>query len=240
MTKSHPGGPKSLGQTSLTVKTGRYSLVTNPMATAEKPCISTGSPKRRQIVAGARKVFGDQGYERTSVDQIAAQAGVSKATVYHHFKDKKELFVASFSEEADELRDGVRCMLHRDPDIDVEAALLAVGERLLGLFMAPAIVAFYRNAYAEVARFPELGQTLFDRGPAALMAVVAEYLRRWHDRGQLRVDDPAAAAIDFVMLCKGDLVIRAQLGVLPEPLAPAVTATVRRAVTTFLAAHAAR
>ena len=207
------------------------------MSAAEKPCSPPRSAKRRQIVAGARKAFARLGFERTSVDEVAAQAGVSKATVYHHFKDKRELFVASFAEEADELREEVRCMLHRAPEGSVEVALQAVGERLLGLFTAPAIVAFYRNAYAEVARFPELGQTLFDRGPGALVAVVAEYLGRWHAHGAIRVDDPGAAAVDFVMLCSGDLVIRAQLGVPPEPLAPAITATVRRAVAVFLAAH---
>lgn len=207
-------------------------------AMPEKPCAQAHSPKRRQIVVGAREVFGELGYERTSVDQIAARAGVSKATVYHHFTDKKALFVASFSEEADELREGVRCMLHREPEGAVGPALQAVGERLLALFLAPAIVAFYRHAYAEIARFPELGETLFERGPGALFAVVAEYLRRWHERGELRIVDPAAAAVQFVMLCHGDLVVRAQLGVLPEPLAPAITATVQRAVAVFLAAHA--
>lgn len=228
-----------MGQTGLTVKTVRFSLVTTSMNPDEKPCQSAHSPKRQAVLAGARKVFGEQGYERTSVDQIAAQANVSKATVYHHFKDKRELFVACFSAEADELRDGVRCMLRREPEGSVEAALQAVGERLLTLFMAPGIVAFYRNAYAEVARSPELGQTLFERGPGALYAVIADYLRRWHDHGALRVPDTEAAAIDFVTLCKGDLVIRAQLGVLPEPLAPAVVTTVKHAVSVFLAAYRA-
>jgi AcrR family transcriptional regulator len=190
------------------------------------------------VVDGARRAFGEHGYERTSVDQIAAAAGVSKATVYHHFKDKKALFIASFSEEADELREEVRCMLHRaQPEGAVEAALQAVGERLLQLFTAPALVAFYRHVHAEVARIPELGHTVYERGPGALFAGVADYLRRWHERGALRVDDPAAAAVDFVMLCHGDLVVRAQLGALPEPLAPAITATVQRAVRVFLAAH---
>lgn len=221
----------------MTVKTERLSLVTAVTVLPEKPC-PAGSPKRRQIVVGAREVFGEQGYERTSVDQIAARAGVSKATVYHHFHDKKALFVASFSEEADELREGVRCMLHREPEGAVGPALQAVGERLLGLFLAPAIVAFYRHAYAEISRFPELGETLFERGPGALFAVVAEYLRRWHERGALRIADPGAAAVQFVMLCHGDLVVRAQLGVLPEPLGPAITATVGRAVAVFLGAYA--
>ncbi len=184
-------------------------------------------------------MFSELGYERSSVDQIAERAGVSKATLYNHFRDKKALFVAAFSGEADALREEVRCMLHREPVGAVAPALQAVGERLLALVLAPATVAVDRHAAAEVARFPELGQMLFDRGPGAMYPVIADYLRRWHDRGALRLDDPHTAAIHFVLLCHGDLVVRSQLGVLPDPLEPAITLTVQRAVSMFLAAHAA-
>ncbi|HVI96538.1 MAG TPA: helix-turn-helix domain-containing protein, partial [Anaeromyxobacter sp.] len=66
--------------------------------------------KRRQILDGARLVFGELGYERASVDLIAARAGVSKATVYNHFADKQALFVAAVVEECEALRPAVsRC-----------------------------------------------------------------------------------------------------------------------------------
>ncbi|HEY8379905.1 MAG TPA: TetR/AcrR family transcriptional regulator [Nannocystis sp.] len=198
------------------------------------------SPKRRQILAGAREVFAEMGYERASVDQVAARAGVSKATVYHHFLDKKTLFVACFSEEADALRAGLRCkLLREEPSGAVGPALQAVGEHLLQLFLAPAIVALYRNTAAEVARFPELGRALFERGPAAMQAAVAEYLRRWHEAGALKLADPHAAAVDFIMLCRGDLTCRAQFGVLPEPYEPVIKVAVERAVGVFLAAYGA-
>ncbi len=198
------------------------------------------SPKRRQILAGAREVFRETGFERTTVDQIAARAGVSKATVYNHFHDKKALYVAYLSEEVDGLRDSVRCMLIRsEPSGDVAAALQAVGERLLTLFLDPTIVGFYRSAAAELERFPELGQLLFDRGPAAMYAVMTDYLGRWVEHGALRIADLRTAAVHFVTLCHGDLVVRSQLGVLPEPRGPAIVATVRQAVAVFLAAYAA-
>lgn len=203
-------------------------------------CPQEASPKRRQILAGAREVFRETGFERTSVDQIAARAGVSKATVYNHFHDKKALYVAYLSEEADTLRDSVRCMLLRsEPVGEVAVALQGVGERLLGLFLDPTIVGFYRNTSAEIERFPELGPLLFDRGPAAMYAVITDYLRRWHEHGALRIPDLDTAAVQFVMLCHGDLVVRSQLGVLPDPPGPAIVATVRGAVTVFLAAYAA-
>lgn len=203
-------------------------------------CPQEASPKRRQILAGAREVFRETGFERSSVDQVAARAGVSKATVYNHFHDKKALYVACLSEEADALRDSVRCMLRSsEPVGEVAQALQSVGERLLALFLDPTIVGFYRNTSAEVERFPELGQLLFDRGPAAMYAVVGDYLRRWHEHGALRIEDPHVAAVHLVMLCQGELVVRSQLGVLPDPLTPAIAATVQRAVAAFLAAYAA-
>jgi AcrR family transcriptional regulator len=44
------------------------------------------------IHAAARKLFAVQGFENTSIDQIAAQAGVAKGAIYHHFASKEEIF----------------------------------------------------------------------------------------------------------------------------------------------------
>lgn len=214
--------------------------MSHPDKAAARICALESSPKRRQILAGAREVFNEMGFERASVDLVAARAGVSKATVYNHFLDKKTLFVACFSEEADALRERVLCRLvHSEPAGAVAPALQAVGEYMVKLALAPAIVALYRNTSAEVERLPELGQVLFERGPAAMRAAVAAYLRRWHDAGALAITDPHAAAIHFIVLCHGDLFWRAQLGVLPAPLEPAIAAAVERGVVVFLAAYAA-
>jgi TetR/AcrR family transcriptional regulator, mexJK operon transcriptional repressor len=197
-------------------------------------------PKRRQILAGAREVFREAGFERAGVDQIAARAGVSKATVYHHFGDKQALYAAYLSEEADDLRASVRCMLlESEPSGEIEAALRCAGTRLLELALDPVLVRFYRNTSAEVERFPELGQLLFDNGPAAMFVVIGGYLKKWQAHGELVLPDPHAAAVQFVMLCHGDLFVRAQLGALPDPLQPAIAATVDRAVDAFLAIYRA-
>lgn len=202
------------------------------------PCVAVREPKRRQVLTGAREVFGELGFERASVDEIAARAGVSKATVYSHFHDKKALYAAYLSEEADALRASVGCMLlSSEPLGEVGPALQQAGERLLALFLDPAIVRFYRNAAVEIERFPELGQMLFDNGPVAMINVISVYLSRWHEQGALRLDDPHLAAVQFVMLCQGDLVARSQLGVLPDPLQPAIVETVEHAVETFLRAY---
>lgn len=193
--------------------------------------------KRRRILDGARLAFGQLGYERTSVDQVAARAGVAKATVYNHFDDKRALFVACFSEDADAVREELRRSL-LEVGGDAEVGLRRVGEKLVRIFTSPTFVSLYRHTAAEADRFPEVGARFFARGPAVVYGAIADWLRRWEALGALRLDDPRAAAVQFVLLCQGDLVIRSQLGLLQAPGAGEVRDTVRRAVRTFLRAYA--
>jgi TetR/AcrR family transcriptional regulator, mexJK operon transcriptional repressor len=194
--------------------------------------------KRRQILAGARSAFTELGFERTSVDLVASRAGVSKATVYNHFHDKKSLFVACLSEEVDELRAGLRGMLG-EPQGDVEDALRGIGERIVTMVLTPAVECLYRHTIADAQRFPEIGRILFERGPLVVQQALAAYLRRWHDAGALRIDDARTAAVQLAALCQGDLVFRAQLGVLPRPADDLILETVRAGVRTFLRAYRA-
>lgn len=53
-----------------------------------------GEDKRRRIVAAATSLFGRYGFRRTSMDLLAAEAGVAKPTVYAYFADKEAVFKA--------------------------------------------------------------------------------------------------------------------------------------------------
>lgn len=204
-------------------------------ATAKAPQLSPA--KRSQILAGAREVFADLGYERASVDLVAARAGVSKATVYNHFRDKRALFVASFLEDADELRDELKQVLSEAPSGEVEQALQRLGEKLLGILLSRPIIVLWRHTMAVAGRFPDLGEALFECGPAVGYQLIGAYLKRWHDRGALRIPDPRSAAVQFHLLCQGELVTRARLGVEERPSAELQRETVRRAVRTFVKAY---
>src|SRR5512142_3312397 len=173
--------------------------------------------KRTKILAGAREVFREAGFERASVDVIAARAGVSKATVYNHFADKQALFVATVVEGTQAMGASLLACLDC-PGQDVEEALQRVGEKITTLWLAPSVSALYRQAIAESARLPEIGRMVFEQGTAALERAVAAILARWAEAGALRIDDPGTAAIAFIALCHGDLVTRMRLGVLPCPV----------------------
>lgn len=194
------------------------------------------SSKRRQILDGARQVFSEHGYERAAVDQIAARAGVSKATVYNHFRDKKALFVAAVVGSCDEFREGLAFRLTGTGD-EPGDVLRMIGEHFMARSLSAGVVSLYRQAIAEAERIPEIGQLVFERGTLALQEVVAGHLRRWHDEGRLRIGDPPGAAVAFIALCQGDLVIRRRLGVLAGPVDEEVRRTVERAVAIFLRAY---
>lgn len=177
------------------------------------------------------------GFERSSVDAIAQRAVVSKATIYNHFRDKNALFVAAFAEEADELRREFLACLH-EAEGDLRGELTRVGQKLIGVIVAPTMVSLYRQAGAECARFPAIGHLVFERGPELVQATLAAYLTRWAQKGQLVIEEPRTAAIHFSVLCQGDLYLRAHLGILEDPPTGQIADSVGRGVEAFLRAYA--
>jgi AcrR family transcriptional regulator len=66
-----------------------------------------GAATRSALVAAAREVFGRKGFTETSLDEVVAQAGVTKGALYHHFGGKEDLFVAVYEEVSHEVSDAV-------------------------------------------------------------------------------------------------------------------------------------
>src|SRR6476469_367919 len=102
----------------------------NP-GTADRYLVPGWQRKHAAIAAAALVLFARDGYERTSVDAIAAEAGVSKRTVYSHYGDKENLFLLVLRETYDTMRDRVRDIVDRNlRDVnEVQEALTAcIGE----------------------------------------------------------------------------------------------------------------
>jgi TetR/AcrR family transcriptional regulator, mexJK operon transcriptional repressor len=192
--------------------------------------------KREQILEGARRAFTEHGFERASVDRIAAMAGVSKATVYNHFRDKKALFSAAIVDVTAQLRCHIDEILAA-PTGQAELDLQRVGEHFLQAILAPTSVALHRALMAEVGRFPELGAALHQHVACTMRQSMAGYIRRLHLAGALDVADPELASKQFLALCQVDLLSQCQLGVLEHPSLRDIRASVKTAVRTFLRAY---
>jgi TetR/AcrR family transcriptional repressor of mexJK operon len=194
------------------------------------------SPKAEQVLQAASRVFREQGYGSASMDAIAREAGVSKATLYAHFAGKDQLFAAIV---------GAECRSHSQaltaPDIDrleVRQALAAIGRNFLDLVLSAKARAIYRIVIAEAPRFPELGRAFYASGPAAVLARLADYLGAADARGTLRVEDPKLAAEQFVAMLMGPLHMRHLLGLTAEFGDRDPAQVVEAAVATFLSAYA--
>ncbi len=162
---------------------------------------SRSERKRAAIVSAAEALFLEGGYRGTSVDQIAARAGVSKQTVYKHFGDKERLFTAIVVETTRRAGAAFFDQVSRSRDVaSVQAGLERLATVLVHTVMEPPVLRLRRLVVAEAVRFPELGRLYFEEGPRrgidALEALFTDYTAR----GLLRMDDPRSAAEHFTWL----------------------------------------
>ncbi|MEQ9334361.1 TetR/AcrR family transcriptional regulator [Thalassobaculum sp.] len=163
----------------------------------------TRSPKEAQIVEAARRLFLEQGYEITSMDAIAAEANVSKRTVYSHFRSKELLFVEVMEGMCAQFGVGDREAI--DPADAPERYLCSVAKFLLSKVLDPRMHSVTRTIAAESASFPEMGQRFWAIGPGKLVQEVTEYLARQHEAGALSVPDPRLSAGMFQSMVAGPI-----------------------------------
>jgi AcrR family transcriptional regulator len=164
-----------------------------------------------QVIEGARAVFLRDGFDGASVDDIAQAAGVSKATLYSYFPDKRLLFMEVASGECRRQADEGSCVI--DPSRAPREVLTAAADRMLCLFLSEFGRAVFRIVVAETERFPELGAVFWRNGPARTRAALIAYFRLAVARGDLAIEDFDLAADQFTELCKVDLFPRLLMGV---------------------------
>jgi TetR/AcrR family transcriptional regulator, mexJK operon transcriptional repressor len=185
----------------------------------------------QRILDAASQLFLELGYQ-VGMDAVARRAGVSKQTVYAHFENKDALFRAASR--------AMLAPLHASMDPEkrsIEACLLFIGHRYVEHFADADKVALGRMLIAQAARFPRLAHALYETGPASIHQRLSERIADAMDRGDLRQDDPDAAAELFMAMLDGIDAKRRLLGV-PAREPSAQDEWVRFAVNTFLRAFA--
>jgi len=107
-------------------------------------------------------LFLRSGFAATSIEAIAATAGVSKRTLYARFPAKEAVFLAVVRRLIGDWLQGFDAAVDSAPSL--EAALLAVGQRMLAVALTPPALALHRLMVAEAGRFPELATALRNGG----------------------------------------------------------------------------
>jgi TetR/AcrR family transcriptional regulator, mexJK operon transcriptional repressor len=184
--------------------------------------------KAETILAGAERAFLAGGFGAVTMDAIAREAGVSKATVYAHFAGKEELFGAVVAHVSERRFHGFSAEA-LDP-LDIAASLTTIAARFLDLVLSPEAIALNRIIIGEVTRFPMLGEVFWEAGPARTRVQIEAFLRRAAAAGSLALADARLAAEQFVALARGEIHLRSLLRLEnpgdPAAIAAAVTSTV--------------
>ncbi|SBT89063.1 transcriptional regulator, TetR family [Streptomyces sp. DI166] len=155
--------------------------------------------KRLAIVRAARELFLRDGFG-VGMDTIAAEAGVSKVTVYNHFGSKEALFTAVITDALDEpLAGESAAALEGLADTeDLRAALVGAARGWVHAVRTNSEVTALRNLVAaEVHRFPELGEAWKHRSTEGHHPALANALRTLTDQGRLEIPDLEVAVIQF-------------------------------------------
>jgi AcrR family transcriptional regulator len=116
---------------------------------------------RRGLLDAARELFASDGYVDVSIDEICRRARVTKGALYHHFRDKRDLFTAVFEEVEREWADDLAALVaqERDPleriqivgDAFLDACLDPARQRIL-LLDGPSLVAWEELRQIDAGR----------------------------------------------------------------------------------------
>jgi AcrR family transcriptional regulator len=175
------------------------------------------SDTRAALVAAARRLFAAHGYDGTGTEQIVAEARVTRGALYHHFRDKADLFRAAMAEAAgevalqltdeqlasespsplDDIRDGVSAFLDVCVGGDFQRIVLVDGPRVLGADAWENLVDRYGRGLLEewLHRAVEAGD--LDEVPTGPLARLLIAMLTEASLAIARADDPAAERADL-------------------------------------------
>lgn len=188
--------------------------------------------KHNAIRVSGTRLFLERGYAAVSMEQIATEAGVSKQTLYNHFKNKENLFQSIIEDVTGTLINRIATPDWRERN--PHAVLRNFAHEFVTLMLQPASLGLHRIIVAEASRFPELAAGIYAAGPARAIAFIADYLDGETRQGRLAVDSPSLAAEMFIGMLTGRLQLRLLIGAGDPPPPDEIDRRVDYAVDSFL------
>lgn len=164
-----------------------------------RPSREEAGKLRDTILDAATGLFFSAGYGATSVEAIAARAGISKRTFYHRFENKAAVFRVVVERVVDRLKPRESEYLFDDNNIEVTLQRLA--SAMLRASLTPESLALSRLIFAESPRFPELAAMATAQG-ARQKAVqrIAALLQSEIGAGRFEIADRKFAAEQFIQM----------------------------------------
>ncbi len=198
---------------------------------ADNPKAALMDRKRAVIVGAAMEAFLDAGYAEASVNQIAADAGVSIKTLYRHFESKDDLFSAVMQAACGNIGGEEPEPPPRWYDEPPSTALALAGEEYLSHALSREQLALYQVVTRDSRRFPEVGRRYQEEVVGGAVAKFGGYLDLWAAREGWAIGDKIAASQAFAGLLKAGVFDEALQGLhtpTPEEITARAGAAARR------------
>lgn len=194
------------------------------------------SEKHRVIVETAFNLFLNHGFAGTSMDNLAQKAGVSKATLYNHFKDKHQLFHEVMIWHCQGLTASFSFSDYKGKK-SIDERLRSFADSMLKALLKPESIALMRVVIFEVGQFPDLGNAIW-QGKLPLLDEFTTFLQAECDSGVLRIKHVELASRQFFGLIKENLVWPSLMGVVLATSPERTTAVIEASVAMFLSYYA--
>lgn len=212
-----------------------------PQSKPQGPGRPKDMEKRAAILEAAKALFVRNAFAGTSMDAVAAEAGVSKLTVYSHFGDKDNLFREVIRARIQDLLP--EDIYQFDPAEEVGEVLMRIALTHAHIDCDPQNVGTFRAILSDCRQGnPRYGKLLWEEGPTRTHRLLERLLQQAVDYGKLDIQDVTQASVQFFALIKGDLVLRRMFGCdgCQDAFATEMEANARAGVATFLRAYLPR
>jgi AcrR family transcriptional regulator len=165
-----------------------------------RPPRALGAQLAELILDAAQDLFLKQGYEATTLEQIAARIGATKRTIYVRFEDKAQLFRAVVERVLDARRPKLSTI---GLDRNVEDRLTDMGLAILRYVLEPDVVRVLRVVMAEAYRFPELNRAIEEQAAQGVAPAVEQMLEEEVQLGRIELPDVRFATKLLLSLLTG-------------------------------------
>jgi AcrR family transcriptional regulator len=216
-------------------------MSTIPQTKPQGPGRPKDMEKRAAILEAAKGLFIRNAFAGTSMDAVAAEAGVSKLTVYSHFGDKDNLFREVIRARIQDLIP--EDTYHYDPAEDIRGILERIALHHVRLDCDVQNVGTFRAILSDCRQGnPRYGKLMWEEGPDRTHGLMERLLQHAVDGGKLDIPNTKRASAQFFSLIKGELLLRRMFGCedCAQSYAAEIEQTARDGVDMFLRAYLPR
>jgi TetR/AcrR family transcriptional repressor of mexJK operon len=180
-----------------------------------RPTLAQQTQRQEELLNVALDVFLEMGFERTTMEEIAAKVGMSKRTIYARYEDKSALFKAAVHRAVERFtvpREALEAVVTDD----LEQTLTAIARLRVANSATPIAIKLQRILSAQSYRFPELFTIALEEGTGPTLDLLCSVFERHTALGEIKVTEPRRAATAFLSLAVGGSARQAVAGKMPD------------------------